>query len=110
MKIDKKLLGQKMINMGFREGLSGTAMLRKAVELWEPGIQMTKALYPAVAKAFRTTPAAVERAMRAAIADIYDGGCSWYAAECFGFDQDPPTVSDFVSRMAWICGMEEGCA
>lgn len=110
MKIDKKLLGQKMINMGFREGLSGTAMLRKAVELWEPRMQLTKVLYPAVAKAFRTTPAGVERAMRAAIEDIYEGGCTIYAAECFGYENDPPTVGDFVSRMAWLCGMEEGCA
>ncbi len=95
--------------MGFRESLSGTAMLRKAVEYWEPGMALTKCLYPAVAKAFGITSARAERAMRTAIEDVYKRGNNVYLAECFGYREDAPTVGDFVGRMAWCCSEEVGC-
>lgn len=108
MKIDKKLMNSRLINMGFREGLAGTPMIRKAVELWEPGTALTKSLYPALAKAFGTTMASVERAMRTAIKDVYSKGGNVYLAECFGYREDPPMVGDFVGRMAWMCSEEVG--
>ena len=105
--IDKALLEQKMVWMGFREITSGTAMLRYAVEHWEPGMVMTKELYPRVAKEFGSTPERVERAMRHAIETAWDRGDPGTINDCFGFSvsamRGKPTVGEFVARMARVC-------
>lgn len=105
--IDKALLEQKMVSLGFREITSGTAMLRCAVGYWEPGMVITKELYPRVAKEFGSTPGRVERAMRHAIETAWDRGDLGTINSCFGYSINPekgkPTVGEFVSRMARVC-------
>lgn len=105
--INHAFLEQKMVWMGFREITSGTAMLRYAVGCWEPGMTMTKELYPRVAKEFGSTPQRVERAMRHAIETAWDRGDIGTIISCFGSSTSPgkgkPTVGEFVSRMARVC-------
>ena len=109
--IDKALLDQKMVWMGFREITSGTSMLRYAVGYWEPGMSMTNELYPRVAKEFGSTPGRVERAMRHAIETAWDRGDPGTINACFGYSTSPekgkPTVGEFVSRMARVCSNED---
>lgn len=109
--IDKALLDQKMLWMGFREITSGTAMLRYAVDYWEPGMSVTNELYPRVAKEFGSTPGRVERAMRHAIETAWDRGNPGTINACFGYSTSPekgkPTVGEFVSRMARVCSNED---
>lgn len=109
--IDKALLDQKMVWMGFREITSGTAMLRYAVDYWEPGMSVTNELYPRVAKEFGSTPGRVERAMRHAIETAWDRGNPGTINACFGYSTSPekgkPTVGEFVSRMARVCSNED---
>lgn len=109
--IDKALLDHKMLWLGFREITTGTAMLRYAVDYWEPGMAMTKELYPRVAKEFGSTPERVERCMRHAIETAWDRGDPGTIGVCFGYSvsasKGAPTVSEFVSRMARVCALED---
>ncbi len=109
--INKQELDHKMLRLGFRENILGTAMLREAVQIWEPGMGITKELYPILAKKFGSTATRVERAMRHAITTAWERGDTQTILSCFGYSVDPfrgaPTVSEFVARMARVCREEE---
>lgn len=111
MKVDKMMLVQKMNGMGFRDNLKGSAMLRDAVIMWEPGMMLTKEVYPALAKKYSTTPAGVERSMRFAIESTAQLGCGTAWNETFGHSVfaavDAPTCKEFIGRMAWVCALED---
>lgn len=111
MNIDKQRLEHQMVWMGFREVTQGTPMLRDAVEMWHPGVAMTKELYPAIAKKYGTTASRAERCMRFAIEAAAQRGNSAKWGEIFGHSVfaavDAPTVSDFISRMQRVCGRED---
>lgn len=111
MKIDKAMLDTKMVNLGFRENINGTHMIRRAVEMWEPGMMWSKEIYPALAKEFGTTAQRVERAMRHAIESAWERGSTAYQCETFGHsvraDVGRPTVSECVGRLAWVCARED---
>lgn len=111
MIVDKKMVDQKMLAMGFRENISGTPMLRRAIELWEPGMMWSKELYPTLAKEFGTTAQRVERACRHAIASAFERGDTETMRLTFGYsiraDVGHPTTSEFVSRMARVCSGED---
>ena len=105
--IDERIIDSKMLWLGFREVTSGTAMLRYAVKVWEPGMQLTKELYPMIAKEFGTTPMRVERNMRHAIETAFDRADPYTVSNIFGYsisaDRGAPTVGEFVGRMARVC-------
>lgn len=105
--INASLLDNKLLYLGFREVNSGTDMLRYAVKVWEPGMMVSKELYPMVAKEFGSTPSRVERAMRGAIECAWERGDPTTIDHCFGYtisaDKGKPTVGEFVSRMARVC-------
>lgn len=65
---------------------------------------ITKILYPAVAKKFKTTPSRVERAIRHAIEVAWDRGDVDTLQEYFGFTvsgaKGKPTNSEFISMVA----------
>lgn len=111
MKIDKELFEIKLLRLGFREVTSGTAMLRYAVEAWEPGMMFSKELYPEIAKLFDSTASRGERAMRHAIETAFERGDYDTINSCFGYslsaDKSKPTVGEFVSRMARVCACED---
>lgn len=102
-KVEKTLL-----ELGHRENLLGTAYIRMALPMWRQGMSITKELYPALAKAAGSTPSRVERAMRHSIATAWDRGNLDAQREYFGYTVSPvrgvPTVSEYVARMARVCG------
>lgn len=107
-KIDEKLLDQKMLWLGFRENMTGTQLLRSAVEVYEPGMALTKDIYPALAKAYGMRPEAIERSMRSAIDKAMDSAHPDTYKECFGWMMGrKPMVSEFIARMARVCAYED---
>lgn len=106
-RINLQELDHKMLLLGFRENLSGTAMLRQAIMDWEPGMSATRELYPIVARKCGSTPCRVERAMRHAIETAFERGSNDTIMGLFGYSLSPekgkPTVSEFVARMARVC-------
>lgn len=105
--INERDFENKLVWLGFREITSGTDMLRYAVKVWEPGMAVSKELYPMIAKQFNSTPSRVERAMRHAIECAWERGDPGTIDSCFGYtisaDKGKPTVGEFVSRMARVC-------
>lgn len=101
----------KMLWMGFRDNIAGTPMVRQAIKLWEPGVSITKEIYPAVAKQFGTTPQRVERNIRHAIESAWDRGDEYTIESVFGGsisqDRGKPTNSEFIARMAVYFGLED---
>lgn len=109
--INMEKLNKDMLLLGFRESILGTNMLRVAVMEWEPGMSITKELYPIVANKCGSTPSRVERAMRHAITTAFDRGNWDTIVRLFGHtispDKGAPTVSEFVARMARECCNDE---
>lgn len=109
--IDEQVMENKMLWLGFRENIAGTQMLRIAIKLWEPGMSITKELYPAIAKKVGSTPSRVERAMRHAIETAWDRGDGGTILNTFGYtvssQKGAPTVGEFVARMARVCALED---
>lgn len=111
IKVDQDVLERKLLLLGFRESLSGTRYLRDAIMAWEPGMSMTKDLYPEVGKMHQTTAARAERAMRHAIETAFERANYDTVVGLFGYSLNPekgcPTVSEFVARMARVCAVED---
>lgn len=112
--IEKRMemeIRNKMLWMGFRDNLAGTPMLRQAIKLWQPGMSITKDLYPGLAKHFGTTPESVERCMRHAIESAWDRGDYHTIESVFdgsiSKDLGRPTNSEFIARMAVYFGFED---
>ena len=108
--INMEELDRNLSMLGFRENITGTNMLRTAVKEWEPGMSMTKELYPIVARKCGSTPSRAERAMRHAITTAFERGSIDTIIGLFGYSLSPdkgaPTVSEFVARMARVCSDE----
>ena len=106
-----ELLNKEMLMLGFRDSVTGTNMLRVAVMEWEPGMSITKDLYPIVARKCGSTPSRVERAMRHAISTAFDRGNLDTITRLFGYTINPekgvPTVSEFIARMNRECSHVE---
>lgn len=96
-----------MLDLGFTESNRGTGYLRMAVKLYEPGMSITKELYPAIARANNTLPTRVERCMRHAIDAAWLRGSDEAQRRLFGYTVNPemgrPTVGEFIARMARYC-------
>lgn len=56
-----------LISCGFQARQKGTMYLMDAMEMYTPGMSLTKELYPAIAKKHQVSYASVERSMRHAI-------------------------------------------
>ena len=104
-------LDRKMVLLGFRESLGGTAMLRCAVQEWEPGMSVTNELLPIVARKCGSTPSRAERSMRHAIETAFERGSIDTIKGLFGYTLSPdkgcPTLGEFVARMARVCSDED---
>lgn len=105
------LLDVYLKKLGFRENLTGTHMIRRAVPLWRPGCRITKDIYPEVAKQCGSTASRVERGIRHAIETSFDRADPDYLAEVFGGTIDPgrgkPCNAEFIAMMARACREEE---
>lgn len=106
--INAQKLDNVLLTCGLRDNLLGTDYTRRAVRLYQPGMSITKELYPAIAAAVGSSSSRVERAMRHAIESGFDRcGYSDEVMTMFGNTIDPnkgrPTVSEFVATVARIC-------
>ena len=110
-KIDENRMETAMRAMGFRDNLIGTEMLRMAIREYEPGMAVTKELYPIIAQRCGSTPSRVERAMRHAIESAFDRGDPLVINGIFGYSMDPnkgkPTNWEFIGRMVRECACED---
>lgn len=92
------------MDLGMKESLLGTAYLRRAVDLYVPGMSLTKELYPAIAEACGTSASRCERAMRHAIEAGFNNVGHDVASRYFGntisYETGKVTVGEFVARMA----------
>lgn len=94
--------------LGMPAHLSGFEYLREAVVrcVRDPDMvrQLTKRLYPDVAKEFSSTPSRTERAMRHAVAVAFDRGELERLHTLFGCtvraDKGKPTVGEFIGLVA----------
>lgn len=94
--------------LGVPPHFKGYAHLREAVTLAvaQPAFlnQLTRTLYPAVARRHRTTPATVERSIRHAIEATWDRGNleAIHRVFAYGVDREKgrPTNSAFIARIA----------
>lgn len=104
MRTNMEKLEQIMLELGYSDHLTGTRCLRVAVACYEPGMSITKTLYPAVAQVCDSTPSRVERAIRHATARAFDrGGWSGAGAKYFGNSINPhsgtPTNMELIARL-----------
>lgn len=88
--------------------LKGYYYLREAILLSENDMQIvgnvTKLLYPEIAKKYRTTEKRVERAIRNAIEISWSKGNAEFYVEVFGYSsklgRKRPTNSEYIARVA----------
>ncbi len=78
--------------------------IRMAIEDMEVINHITKQLYPDLAKAYKTTPSRVERAIRHAIEVAWNRGRNETMESIFGYtvssDKGKPTNSEFIAMIA----------
>lgn len=97
-----------MLDIGVPAHLKGYHYLRDAIMLsgkdMEAVSSVTKLLYPAVAKRFKTTDQKVERAIRNAIEVSWERGNEDTFEDLFGYSNTTgkarPTNSEYIARIA----------
>lgn len=105
--ICRQKLIKTMDGLGYLESLKGTEFIRQAAGIMAADRQamMTKDVYPAIARAAGTSPARVERAMRAATgAAMRSPGWGEAWRELGGWNH--PTNSEVCARLARECDDE----
>ena len=102
------LVTKQRLKLGITTHLNGYPLIRAGLlmTIKDPEVvcQVTKLLYPDLAKLFKTTSAKVERAIRNAIEVSWDRGDCDYMEEIFGYSSanglDRPTNSEFFANVA----------
>lgn len=105
---------KKMFVIGIPTSLLGFKYIREAIlkcyEEPEYKYQITKGLYPAIAKQNGTTASRVERAMRHAIEIAWLRGDQKTLNDIFGYTVNPekgrPTNSEFITMLVEIIHLE----
>lgn len=100
---------QFIYGLGFREGSKGLDYLREAITVYRPGMMITKEVYPAVARKYKTKPEYVERVCRHAITEARKIGSREAWDEIFGYQPFKPTVQQFCAtvRRYWVGNDDE---
>ncbi|MBP3352740.1 MAG: sporulation initiation factor Spo0A C-terminal domain-containing protein [Lachnospiraceae bacterium] len=101
-------IAETMLDIGVPVHLKGYHYLREAILLsirdMELVSSVTKLLYPAIAKHFKTTDQKVERAIRNAIEVSWTRGNTDTFESLFGYSvvqgRNRPTNSEYISRIA----------
>lgn len=105
--INEEKLDRVLLDLGHDDFNRGTAYIRNAARIYEPGMGITKELYPALAKAAGTTPSRVERCMRHSIEKAWLRGTDEARLAWFGGSVNPqtgrPTTGEYVARLAKLC-------
>lgn len=107
--IDEKKLDELMLKLGHSENLLGTDYLRTAVRLRAQGFSaMTKEIYPTLARMHNTTASRAERAIRHSIERAAGRTDPEELYKVFGNsispDKGKPTNSEYIARLARVCG------
>lgn len=111
----KNLVTAVIHEIGVPAHIKGYQYLREAILIAVEDMDMinavTKALYPAVAKRYGTTPSRVERAVRHAIEVAWDRGDLEVLQKYFGYTvsntKGKPTNSEFIAMIADRLMLEE---
>ena len=106
MEVNEKLIG-KLQRLGFPMHHRGTWYIHDAVLLWEPGIYLTKEIYPQVAHIHGVKWTAVERAVRATMDYVWDHsrGFTTDVAELLGIARiavRPPAAELVAALGFWM--------
>lgn len=104
----EKYITEIMLDIGVPAHLKGYHYLRDAILLSgrdaEVVSSVTKLLYPAIAKRFKTTDQKVERAIRNAIEVSWTRGNAETFEQLFGYSaqqgRNRPTNSEYIARVA----------
>ena len=104
----EKYITEIMLDVGVPAHLKGYHYLRSAIMLsgrdMEVVTSVTKLLYPAIARRFRTTDQKVERAIRNAIEVSWSRGNVDTFEKMFGYSalsgRTRPTNSEYIARIA----------
>lgn len=113
VELEKRVTGI-MLDMGVPAHLKGYNYLRQAIMIsgrdMEAVGSITKLLYPAIAKTYRTTNQKVERAIRNAIEISWLRGNVQTFEELFGYSVESgktrPTNSEYIAKIADKIRME----
>lgn len=97
-----------MLDIGVPAHLKGYYYLRDAIMMTEKDAEVvtsvTKLMYPAIAKRYKTTDQKVERAIRNAIEISWNRGNTQTFAKLFGYSlqdgRQRPTNSEYIARVA----------
>lgn len=97
-----------MLDIGVPAHLKGYYYLRDAIMMTEKDAEVvtsvTKLMYPAIAKRYKTTDQKVERAIRNAIEISWNRGNAQTFAKLFGYSlqdgRQRPTNSEYIARVA----------
>ena len=103
-----KYITEIMLDVGVPAHLKGYHYLRDAILLtgrnMEVVTSVTKQLYPAIARRFKTTDQKVERAIRNAIEVSWNRGNAGTFEKMFGYSASSgrtrPTNSEYIARIA----------
>ena len=105
--VNEEKLDRILLDLGHDDFNRGTAYIRQAVGIYQPGMFMTKELYPTLAAAAHSTPARVERCMRHSIEKAWSRGSQEARITWFGGSTNPetgkPTTGEYVARLAKLC-------
>ena len=105
--VNEQKLDDILLELGHDDFNRGTAQLRQAVKMYEPGMMMTKELYPALGRAVGSTASRVERNMRHTIERAWSRNDLQARLRYFGATVDPqrgkPTVGEYVARLHRLC-------
>lgn len=105
--INEEKLDNVLLELGHNDFNLGTGYLRTAVGMYQPGMGITKELYPALANAYHTTPSRVERAIRHSIEAAWLRSDRQTQLKWFGGSINPNTGKlsngEYVARLARIC-------
>lgn len=104
--INEEKLDNLLLELGYDDFCRGTAQLRTAVKMWEPGMKMT-GLYAAVAKRHNTTPSRTERAIRHVNEKVFFNADLEPLRRCFGGcisrDSGKMANGQVIARLARVC-------
>lgn len=105
--VNEEKMDNMLLELGHDDFNRGTGYLREAVRMYEPGMRLTKELYPALAKAHDSSGGAVERSIRHSIEKAWSRGSAEARLRYFGYSYSPetgrPQAGEYVARLARLC-------
>ena len=104
--INYQKLDDMMVKLGHPENLLGTEYIRQGIQMRDAGrAQLTKDIYPGIARVANSTAERVERCMRTSIDVAYRRGdpVEWLGLFGTSAARARPTVGEYLARLARVC-------